>query len=145
VGDATWARKVEAVRRGLARGGEPLASLGGYEIAALVGVIEEAADRGVPVVLDGFITGAAALCAVARRPSVRAVLIAGHRSAEAGHARVLDALGLAPLLDLSMRLGEGSGAALAMGLVEAGCRTLSEMRTFEEAGIVDAVDPSGKR
>lgn len=145
VGDATWSRKVEAVRRGLARGGEPLASLGGYEIAALVGVIEEAADRGVPVVLDGFITGAAALCAVARRPSVRAVLLAGHRSAEAGHARVLDALGLAPLLDLSMRLGEGSGAALAMGLVEAGCRTLSEMRTFEEAGIVDAVDPEGKR
>jgi nicotinate-nucleotide--dimethylbenzimidazole phosphoribosyltransferase len=144
VGDITWLRKVGAVRRGLARGGEPLSSLGGYEIAALVGVIEAAAERGIPVVLDGFITGAAALCAARRTPSVRSALIAGHRSAEAGHGRVLDALGLAPMLDLAMRLGEGSGAALAMGLVEAGCRTLSEMRTFEEAGIEDAVEERGR-
>ncbi|GDX80118.1 hypothetical protein LBMAG42_19290 [Deltaproteobacteria bacterium] len=145
VGDTTWGRKIEAVRRGVARGGDPLTSLGGYEIAALVGVMEEAAARGIPIVLDGFITGAAALCAVQRTPSVLGALIAGHRSAEAGHARVLDALGLAPLLDLAMRLGEGSGAALAMGLVEAGCRTLSEMRTFAEAGIEDAVDEGGRR
>ena len=144
VGDATWARKVEAVRRGVARGGDPLAGCGGYEIAGLVGVIDAAAARGIPVVLDGFITGAAALYAVRRNPDVARVLIAGHRSAEAGHARVLDALGLAPLLDLGMRLGEGSGAALAMGLVEAGCRTLSEMRTFDEAGIEDAVDERGR-
>ncbi|MES2642100.1 MAG: nicotinate-nucleotide--dimethylbenzimidazole phosphoribosyltransferase [Myxococcota bacterium] len=144
VGEVTWARKVDAVARGLARGGDPLPSLGGYEIAALVGVIDEAALRGIPVVLDGFITGAAALEAVRRRPAVRDVLIGGHRSAEAGHARVLDALGLEPLLDLGMRLGEGSGAALAMGLVEAACRTLSEMRTFEEAGIEDAVAPGGR-
>lgn len=145
IGAATWTRKVAAVRRGLERGGEPLASLGGYEIAGLVGVIDEAARRGVPVVLDGFITGVAALVAVDRRPAVRDALIAGHRSAEAGHTRVLDALGLVPLLDLGMRLGEGSGAALAMGLVEAACRTLSEMRTFEEAGIDDAVDSEGRR
>lgn len=145
VGDATWARKVEAVKRGLARGGDPLTALGGYEIAGLVGVMEAAAERGIPVVLDGFITGAAALYAVRRQPAVARILIAGHRSAEAGHARVLDALGLQPLLDLGMRLGEGSGAALAMGLVEAGCRTLSEMRTFEEAGIEDAVDEAGRR
>jgi nicotinate-nucleotide--dimethylbenzimidazole phosphoribosyltransferase len=145
IGDKTWARKLAAVRRGLARGGDPLVSLGGYEIAALVGVMEAAAERGIPVVLDGFITGAAALYAVQRTPSVRGALIAGHRSAEAGHGRVLEALGLVPLLDLAMRLGEGSGAALAMGLVEAGCRTLSEMRTFEEAGIEEANDERGRR
>lgn len=144
IGAETWTRKVAAVRRGLDRGGEALASLGGYEIAGLVGVIDEAARRGIPVVLDGFITGVAALVAVERRPAVREALIGGHRSAEAGHARVLDALGLLPLLDLGMRLGEGSGAALAMGLVEAACRTLSEMRTFEEAGIEDAVDGRGR-
>lgn len=145
IGDEAWSRKVGVVRRALARGGEPLASLGGYEIAALVGLIDEAARRGVPVVLDGFITGVAALVAVRLRPAVRDALIAGHRSAEPGHARVLDALGLAPLLDLGLRLGEGSGAALAIGLVESACRTLSEMRTFEEAGIEDAVDPTGRR
>lgn len=145
VGDDTWRRKVDAVRAGVARGGDPLAALGGYEIAGLVGVIEEAAGRGIPIVLDGFITGAAALYAVRRSPSVRGALIAGHRSAEAGHGRVLDALGLEPVLDLAMRLGEGSGAALAMGVVEAGCRTLAEMRTFEEAGIEDAVDQAGRR
>ena len=147
VGDATWSRKVDVVRRGLAlhRGLDPLQALGGYEIAALVGLIDEAALRGVPVVLDGFITGAAAIVAVARRPAVRDALIAGHRSAESGHAAVLDALGLMPLLDLAMRLGEGSGAALAISLVEAACRTLSEMRTFDEAGIQDAVDPAGRR
>lgn len=147
VGDATWARKVHAVRRGLERhrGADPLACLGGYEIAALVGVIDEAAARGIPVVLDGFITGAAALVAVQRRPEVGAALIAGHRSAESGHAAVLSALRLQPVLDLAMRLGEGSGAALAIGLVEAACRTLSEMRTFDEAGIEDAVDEAGRR
>lgn len=151
IGEATWGRKVDAVRRGLDRlrsagaGGDPLSALGGYEIAALVGVIDEAALRGIPVVLDGFITGAAALEAVRRRPAVADALLAGHRSAEAGHARVLDALGLVPLLDLGMRLGEGSGAALAIGLVEAACRTMSEMRTFEEAGIHDAVDARGGR
>lgn len=143
IGADTWLRKVDAVRRGLARAGE-LHGVAGFEIAGLVGVLEEAARRGIPVVLDGFITGVAALWAVHRTPAVREVLIAGHRSAEAGHQRVLDALGLVPLLDLGMRLGEGSGAALAMGLVEAACRTLSEMRTFEEAGIEDAVDERGR-
>jgi nicotinate-nucleotide--dimethylbenzimidazole phosphoribosyltransferase len=147
VGDETWARKVGAVARGLElhAGADPLQCLGGYEIAALVGLIDEAALRGIPVILDGFITGAAALVAVRARPAVAGALIAAHRSAEAGHAAVLHSLGLVPLLDLSLRLGEGSGAALAVGLVEAACRTLSEMRTFDEAGIVDAVDVSGRR
>ncbi|MDP2306467.1 MAG: nicotinate-nucleotide--dimethylbenzimidazole phosphoribosyltransferase [Pseudomonadota bacterium] len=144
IGAETWSRKVDAVRRGVARGGDVLCALGGYEIAGLVGVIDEAALRGIPVLLDGFITGVAALEAVRRRPAVQEALLAGHRSAEAGHARVLDALGLVPLLDLGMRLGEGSGAALAIGLVEAACRTLSEMRTFDEAGIEDAVAPGGR-
>lgn len=145
IGAQTWTRKVAAVRAGLSRGGDPLTSLGGYEIAALVGLIDAAAARGVPVVLDGFITGVAALIAVSRRPAVRDALIAGHQSAEAGHAAVLDALGLRPVLDLGLRLGEGSGACLALGLVESACRTLSEMRTFEEAGIHDAVDQEGRR
>ncbi|MBK7760577.1 MAG: nicotinate-nucleotide--dimethylbenzimidazole phosphoribosyltransferase [Deltaproteobacteria bacterium] len=109
IGPETWARKVSVVHRGLARGGEPLVSLGGYEIAGLVGVIDEAARRGVPIVLDGFITCVAALVAVRRRPEVGAALIAGHRSAEAGHARVLDSLGLSPLLDLNLRLAKAAG------------------------------------
>ncbi len=141
VGPGTRAHKVEVVRRALARHGDDrdptalLASLGGFELAGLVGACEEAARRRIPVVLDGFITGVAALVAVRRSPAVAEVLLAGHQSAEPGHALVLDALGLRPLLDLGLRLGEGSGAALAVGLLATGCRIDAEMCTFQEAGI----------
>ncbi len=154
VGPRTRAHKAEVVGRALAlhaealRDGDPrtaLARLGGFEIAGLVGVILEAARRPVAVVLDGFITGVAALVAARLDPAARDHLVAGHRSAEPAHAAVLDALGLAPLLDLEMRLGEGSGAVLALGLVDAACRTLSEMQTFEEAGIAHPEVPEARR
>lgn len=147
IGDQTWTRKVEAVRRALDlhRDTDPLLALGGLEIAGLVGLMLEAAERRIPVVLDGFITGVAALAAVRRDARVADVLIAGHRSAEAGHAPVLDALGLQPLLDLGLRLGEGSGALLAMGLVRSACQVLSEVKTFEEAGITEPLDRRGRQ
>ncbi|MDP2311949.1 MAG: nicotinate-nucleotide--dimethylbenzimidazole phosphoribosyltransferase [Pseudomonadota bacterium] len=146
VGALTLLRKAEVVRRGVARhvDADPLASLGGYEIAALVGAMEEAALRRIPVVLDGFITGAAALYAVERCGVPVDGLVAGHLSAEHGHKRVLDVLGLRPLLDVGLRLGEGTGAVLAMGLLDAACRTFTEMRTFEEAGLTDAAVPEAR-
>ena len=119
-------RKVEAVRRALdvnrpdpGDGLGSLAKLGGFEIAGLVGVILAGAARRVPVVLDGFIAGAAALVAVALAPAAPDYVVASHRSAEPGHALALEALGLEPYLDLGMRLGEGTGAALGIGLVRA--------------------------
>jgi nicotinate-nucleotide--dimethylbenzimidazole phosphoribosyltransferase len=112
-----------------------LAMVGGFEIGGLTGVILAAAANRRPVVIDGFISTAAAMIAFALAPRVREYLIAGHVSGEAGHRRMLEWLGLEPLLDLRMRLGEGTGAVLALTLVEAACRTLAEMATFEEAGI----------
>ena len=148
VGDATMARKADAVRRAIERTGTTdaigkLAAAGGYEIAALAGTILAAAARRIPVVLDGFITGVAALVAVELAPAARGHLIASHRSAERADAAVLDALGLAPLLDLDLRLGEGTGAVLALPLAEAACALLRDVRTFREAGIEEPVDPRG--
>ena len=101
----------------------------------LVGVILGAAARRIPVVIDGFISGAAALVAVGLAPDVKPYLIASHQSVEIGHRVVLERLGLRPLLDLNLRLGEGTGAALAFHLVEAAARILNEMATFAEAGV----------
>jgi nicotinate-nucleotide--dimethylbenzimidazole phosphoribosyltransferase len=115
-----------------------LAKVGGFEIAGLAGVVLGAAARRVPVVLDGFITGTAALAAVRLCPEVRPYLIASHRSVEPGHAAVLGELWTEALFDLHMRLGEGTGAVLAMGLAEAALRILREMATFEAAGVTDA-------
>lgn len=112
-----------------------LAKVGGLEIGGLTGVILGAAKNGVPVMLDGFISGAAALIAVGLNPNVKDYLIAAHRSAEPGHDAVLKHLGLSPLLDLKMRLGEGTGAALGMGLADAACKILNEMATFDEAKV----------
>ena len=142
ISDGGWARKVAAVEAAL-RTNEPraadtldvLAKLGGYEIGALAGVILGAAARRVPVVLDGFIAGAAALIAVGLAPAARDYLAAGHRSAEPGHRAVLETLRLEPLLDLQMRLGEGTGALLALDLLDAAARLMDEMSTFEEAGV----------
>jgi nicotinate-nucleotide--dimethylbenzimidazole phosphoribosyltransferase len=137
-------RKVEVVRRaldanGLGKGSHDplaaLASVGGLEIAFLTGVILGAASRRVPVLLDGFVTGAAALVARAIAPDVGGSLIAATRSPEPGHLLVLERLGLEPLLDLRLRLGEGSGAALALPLVRAAVALLTDMATFEEAGV----------
>jgi len=133
-------RKVDAVRRALAanEGADPLTALGGFEIAFLAGVVLACERRRVAVLLDGFITGVAALAAARVSPGAVDVMIAAHRSSEPGHALVLDALGLEPLLDLGLRLGEGSGAALALPLLDASIAILAEMATFGDAGVTDA-------
>jgi nicotinate-nucleotide--dimethylbenzimidazole phosphoribosyltransferase len=112
-----------------------LAKVGGYEIAFLAGVMIGAAATRRPVVLDGFITGAAALIAVGCAPQVQPYLIASHRSVEPGHQAILDHLGLRPVLDLGLRLGEGTGAALAIGVIDGAMKLLTEMATFDEAGV----------
>jgi nicotinate-nucleotide--dimethylbenzimidazole phosphoribosyltransferase len=112
-----------------------LAKVGGLEIAALAGLILAAASRRIPVLLDGFIASSAALIACAWRPLAREYLLAGHVSVEPGHQIILEHLGLRPLLNLEMRLGEGTGAALAMAVVDAAVRAHAEMATFDEAGV----------
>lgn len=116
-----------------------LAKVGGLEIGGLAGLILGAAASRVPVVLDGFIAGAAALIAVGLQPLCRQYLIAAHRSVEQGHRAILDHLGLSPLLDLDFRLGEGTGACLGMDLVCAAIKVYTEMATFEEAGVANKV------
>ena len=118
-----------------------LAKVGGFEIGGLAGVMLGAAAHRIPIVIDGFISGAAALIASGLAPGLRDYLIAAHLSAESGHKILLEHLGLAPLLNLGMRLGEGTGAALAMTIVEAAVKTLAEMATFTEAGVSD-ITPS---
>jgi len=112
-----------------------LAKVGGLEIAGLAGVVIGAASRGVPVVSDGYISGAATLAALRLAPAAAPWVFASHRSSEPGHRVVLEALGLRPVLELDMRLGEGTGAALAMELLDAACAMMSGMSTFEEAGV----------
>ena len=114
---------------------EALRQLGGLEFAALAGAIHAAHDARTPVILDGLAVGVAALVAVRLRPTCREWLVAGHRSAEPAHALVLAELGLEPLLDLRLRLGEASGAALALPLIEQAGRLHREMATFAEAGV----------
>lgn len=112
-----------------------LAAVGGFEIAALVGLMLGAGAARIPVVLDGFITGAAALVAATLQPALAPRLIASHQSTEPGHAVVLARLGLRPYLDLGLRLGEGSGAALLMAILDSACRVRDEMATFESAAV----------
>jgi nicotinate-nucleotide--dimethylbenzimidazole phosphoribosyltransferase len=119
-----------------------LAKVGGLEIAGLVGVIVSCAAARVPVVIDGFIAGAAALVAVGICPTIRNYLFAGHISVEVGHGLILKQLGLIPLLDLNLRLGEGTGAVLAMHIIEAAVKTHSEMATFTEAGVSNRENPT---
>ncbi len=142
VDEAGLQRKISAIQRGLevnrpkARDGlDVLAKMGGFEIGGLAGAILGAAANRKPVVIDGFISTAAAMIAVNQAPAARDYLIAGHISEERGHHIMLDWLHLQALLDLNMRLGEGTGAVLAMMLVEAACRALAEMATFDEAGV----------
>jgi len=139
--DAILARKTEAVERALRRipgQADPLlilTELGGLEIAALTGFIVGAAACRLPVMIDGVIAAAAALAAAALVPDAAKYLIGGHRSAEPGSAAALSHLGIEPLLDLQMRLGEGSGATLAVPLVQAAAKILAEMATFDSAGV----------
>jgi len=114
-----------------------LHKVGGLEIAGLAGVMLAAASRRIPIVVDGFISSAAAMISAGLAPGVRAYLISSHRSVETGHRAMLKHLNLTPLLDLNLRLGEGTGAALAFHLIEASTRILLEMSTFEAAGVSD--------
>jgi nicotinate-nucleotide--dimethylbenzimidazole phosphoribosyltransferase len=112
-----------------------LSKVGGFEIGGICGVMLAAAARSVPVVMDGFISSAGALLACRLAPLVRDYIFAAHMSQEKGHKIALKAMGLEPVLDLDMRLGEGTGAALAMGIIEAAAKILNEMATFGEAGV----------
>ena len=112
-----------------------LAKVGGFEIGGLAGAILAAAANHRPVVIDGFISTAAAIIAATIAPQVKEYLIAAHCSQELGHRLMMEWLGVTPLLDMNMRLGEGTGAALAMSVVEASCKILDEMATFGEAGV----------
>jgi nicotinate-nucleotide--dimethylbenzimidazole phosphoribosyltransferase len=144
VDDTTLARKVAVVRRALRRHvpdpADPLgtlAAVGGLEHAALTGYLLGAAAARVPVLLDGVIAGAAALVARALAPDCTSAMIAGHRSAEPGASVALAALGLTPLVDLDLRLGEGSGAVLALPLVQSAARVLRDVATFDAAGVTE--------
>ena len=141
---ATYARKIDIVCRGLDRHqpdpADPvgvLAAFGGYEHAALAGFILGGAALRVPVILDGVIAGAAALAAAALAPDAVAACLAGHRSVEPGHTIALAHLGLRPLVDLGLRLGEGTGAVLALPLVQSAARALRDVATFDSAGVAD--------
>jgi nicotinate-nucleotide--dimethylbenzimidazole phosphoribosyltransferase len=142
VDDAGRRRKVAVIERALrlnapdaADGVDVLAKVGGFEIGGLVGVVLAAAAHRVPVALDGFIAGAAALVAVTLAPAARHALFASHRSAEPGHTIVLSHLALEPYLALDMRLGEGTGAALFVPLARAAAAIYAEMATFKSAGV----------
>jgi nicotinate-nucleotide--dimethylbenzimidazole phosphoribosyltransferase len=142
--DEQLAHKIDVIKRALAvnkpdpsKPRDVLVKVGGFEIGGLAGVMLGAAARHIPIVIDGFISGAAALVAVKLAPQLKDYIIAAHRSAETGHAAMLKYTGLKPLLNLDMRLGEGTGAALGIIIAEAAVRTLNEMATFAEAGVAE--------
>lgn len=147
IDEVRYARKVaiveEALRRLRPDPADPLdvlAKVGGLEIAGLAGLILGGALRRVPVVLDGFIAAAAALIAVSLEPLCGDYLVASHLSVECGHKAALDRLGLQPLLNLDLRLGEGTGACLGIGLVQASIKVLTKMATFDEAGVSERLE-----
>lgn len=146
INQAAWPKKAACVRKGLDVNKpdlldpiDVLSKVGGFEIGGIAGLILGAARSRIPVVIDGFISGAGALIAVRLAPQARDFIIAGHCSNEPGHKYVLDCMSLEPLLDLNLRLGEGTGAALAMSLCESALRILNEMSTFGEAGVSDKI------
>jgi nicotinate-nucleotide--dimethylbenzimidazole phosphoribosyltransferase len=142
IDDAGLSRKREAIRRGIdlnrpdARDGlDVLAKVGGFEIGGIAGIVLAGAHHRKPVVVDGFISTAGALIAHSLCPAVADYLFAGHCSEEPGHRHMLEYLKLAPILNLGMRLGEGTGGALAMSVIEAGLKVMTEVLTFAEAGV----------
>ncbi|MDM8538340.1 nicotinate-nucleotide--dimethylbenzimidazole phosphoribosyltransferase [Desulfobacterales bacterium HSG17] len=145
IDDDSMKKKIAAIEKGLAlHKPDPknpldvLSKIGGLEIGGLAGLVIGAAVYGIPVVCDGFIATAGALMGCEIAPAARDYLFASHKSVEAGHSFMLKHLGLTPLLDLEFRLGEGTGAALAMELIDASTRILADIKTFEEVGISDA-------
>lgn len=152
ISDAVLNRKVEVVAGAVQKHGaqavEPygrywLQTIGGYEIAAMTGTILEAAKFRMPLVVDGFIATAAAAAAFDLDPACREACFFSHRSNEQAHGNILKALGVEPILDLGMRLGEGTGAALSMHILEASTKILCEMATFDSAGISGGIDAQG--
>lgn len=147
--DSQLSHKIEIIEKAIALNKpsakkplEVLAKVGGFEIGGLAGVMLGAAANHIPVVIDGFISGAAALIATGLCPRLKDYIIASHLSVEAGHRVMLKHMGLKPLLDLDLRLGEGTGAVLGIFLAEASTRILSEMATFEQAGVSEAEEKS---
>ena len=147
IDDAALSHKIDVVRRSIEvnqpdpkDGLDVLAKIGGFEIGVLAGAMLGTAASRRPVVVDGFISGASALIAWVLAPAARHYFIASHQSVEPGHRVGMEAMGLSPLLDMGMRLGEGTGAALAMHLIEAAAKCLSEMATFAEAGVAERSD-----
>lgn len=145
IDDQTYARKVNVIQKALdVNDPDPkdpidvLAKVGGYEIGGLAGATLAGAANRIPVVIDGFISSVAALIAVEIKPAVKEYLFAAHKSVEIGHKAVLDRMGLTPILNLNMRLGEGTGGVLSMNLIDAGVKILSEMASFGEAGVSKA-------
>jgi nicotinate-nucleotide--dimethylbenzimidazole phosphoribosyltransferase len=142
IDDKMLKNKIAAIKKAIALnkpdkkdGIDILSKIGGFEIGGLAGVILAGASHKIPVVIDGFISGAAALLAYTLQPTVAEYLIASHCSVEQGHNVILKYLRLKPVLDLNLRLGEGTGAALGINIVDAGCKILTEMATFENAGV----------
>lgn len=142
IDEETFKRKVEVIKRAIEinkpDASDPvdvLSKVGGPEIGAIAGVVLCCASLRIPVVVDGFISTAGALIAYCINPAVKDYIFASHNSVEKGHKRALDFMGLKPLLDLNLRLGEGTGAALAMTIIEAGLKIYREMATFDEAGV----------
>jgi nicotinate-nucleotide--dimethylbenzimidazole phosphoribosyltransferase len=142
INDTALEKKIAAIEQGLAVNCpdpqdplDVLAKVGGFEIAGIAGLVLGAAASGIPVVVDGFISTAGALIASELHPNVKEYIFAAHKSVEIGHTFMLDRLNAEPILDLGLRLGEGTGAALAMTLIEAGAKVLCEMASFAEAGV----------
>lgn len=152
INDERFLHKIAVVERSLTvnevNAADPvdvLAKVGGLEIAGLTGVILAAAAHRCPVIIDGFISSAAALLAQRIAPNSINYMISSHVSHEQGHASLLQVLGLKPMLHMDMRLGEGTGGVLALHLVDAACRIMAEMATFESAGISSSEEPRGQQ
>jgi nicotinate-nucleotide--dimethylbenzimidazole phosphoribosyltransferase len=144
INDSALEHKITVIEAGLALNRpdpedplDVLTKVGGLEIAGIAGLVLGAAANRIPVVVDGFISTAGALIACEMHPHVKDYLFAAHASVEIGHRMMLERIGVTPILDLQLRLGEGTGAALAMGLIEAAVKVLNEMATFAEAGVAD--------
>jgi nicotinate-nucleotide--dimethylbenzimidazole phosphoribosyltransferase len=142
IGDAALARKIVVIEEGLKLNApdpadpvDVLAKVGGFEIGGIAGLVLGCAACGIPVVVDGFISTAGALIASELNPGVKDYIFAAHQSVEIGHGAMLERIGQRPILNLDMRLGEGTGGALAMGVIEASLRALREIRTFDDAGV----------
>jgi nicotinate-nucleotide--dimethylbenzimidazole phosphoribosyltransferase len=147
IDDNTFSHKIDVIKKALEINRpdpedalDVLSKMGGFEIGGLAGVILAGASKRIPVVIDGFISGAAALIAYVLEPKIKDYMFAAHCSVERGHGIILDYIGLKPILDLDLRLGEGTGAALGIGIIEAGVKILTQMATFKSAGVSERED-----